>query len=46
MNWLKGAAIGSLTAATAIIVYREMDRKKINKLMKNGKHIAKKIGII
>lgn len=46
MNWIKGAAIGSITVATAMIVYKEMDKKKINKIMKRGKHIAKKIGVI
>ena len=46
MNWIKGVAFGSITAATAMIIYKEMDKNKINKLVKRGKHIAKKIGVI
>lgn len=46
MSWIKGIAIGSITAATAMIAYKVMDKKQINKIMKKGKNIAKKIGVI
>lgn len=43
MKFVKGAVIGSVAAATAIMIYREMDKNTMNKMMKKGKHIVKAI---
>jgi hypothetical protein len=46
MNLIKGTAIGSMATLAAVIIYKEVDKKQMNKIMKKGKHIAKRIGII
>ena len=46
MNFIKGIMMGSLISASAIWIYAEKTGMNKNKMMKNGKKIAKKIGIM
>lgn len=46
MKFIKGAIMGSMATATAMMVYKDMSQKDKSKIMKKGKQLAKKIGMI
>lgn len=43
MNFIKGAFLGSFATATAVMLYKEMDKNTRSKMLKKGKNIAKAI---
>ena len=46
MKFIKGAMIGSLVATGIFMVYSESENNTRKKMMKKGKSVAKKLGII
>ena len=46
MKFLKGMIIGGMATMGAVMMYNEMSNKNKKQMMKKGKQIAKKIGII
>ena len=46
MKFVKGMVMGTLISAGAIMLYNERNAMKKNKMMKKGKRIIKKMGII
>ena len=46
MKFIKGAMIGCLVATVIYMMYSENENKMRKKLMKNGKKMMKKIGIV
>ena len=46
MKFIKGAMIGGLVATGIYMMYSENENNMRKKLMKNGKKMMKKIGII
>lgn len=46
MKFLKGMIIGGMATMGAVMMYNEMSNKNKKQIMKKGKQIAKKIGII
>lgn len=46
MKFLKGMIIGSVVSASLVMAYSETMGKDKKKLMKKGKQMIKKIGII
>lgn len=46
MRFLKGALMGSMATATAMMLYRDISKKEKSKIMKKGKQLAKKVGVI
>ena len=43
MKFLKGAMMGTVATATAIMIYTQMDKNKISKAIRKGKSIAKAV---
>lgn len=41
MNFVKGAVLGSVATATAVMLYKEMDKNTMNTMIKKGKHMVK-----
>lgn len=46
MNFIKGMIIGSIVSAGMVIAYSETMGKDKKKIMKKGKQMIKKMGII
>ena len=46
MKFIKGMIIGGMATMGAVMMYNEMSNKNKKQIMKKGKQIAKKIGII
>ncbi len=46
MNFVKGAILGTVATATAMMIYKDMNRTTKNKMIKKGKQFAKKVGVI
>ena len=46
MKFIKGMIMGGLVSAGAMYMYNELPSKNKKMIMKKGKQIAKKIGII
>lgn len=46
MKFVKGMIIGTLISAGAIMMYNETTNSNKRKVMKKGKQIAKKMGIM
>lgn len=46
MKFIKGMIIGGMATMGAVMMYNEMSNKNKKQMMKKGKQIAKKIGII
>ena len=40
MNFVKGAVLGTVATATAVMLYKEMDKNTMNKMIKKGKHFV------
>lgn len=40
MNFVKGAVLGSVATVTAVMLYKEIDKNNMSKMMKKGKHIV------
>jgi len=43
MNFIKGAVLGTVATATAVMLYKEIDKNTMNKMIKKGKHMVKAI---
>ena len=46
MKFIKGMLIGGMATMGAVMMYNEMSNKNKKQMMKKGKQIAKKMGII
>lgn len=46
MKFIKGMVIGTLISAGAIMMYTETSNSSKRKMMKKGKQMAKKMGIL
>ncbi len=46
MKFVKGMVMGTLISAGAMMLYTEKSSMKKNKMMKKGKQLIKKMGII
>ena len=46
MKFVKGAVIGSVATVAAMMLYQDMNRTTKNKMIKKGKHFARKVGVI
>lgn len=46
MRFIKGALIGSVATATAMMLYKDMSKNTKNKMIKKGKQFAKKVGVL
>ena len=46
MNFVKGAILGTVATATAMMIYKDMNRTTQNKMIKKGKQFARKVGVI
>ena len=46
MNFVKGAILGTVATATAMMIYKDMKRTTKNKMIKKGKQFARKVGVI
>ncbi len=46
MKFVKGMVMGTLISTSAIMLYTEKNAMKKNKMMKKGKQLMKKMGII
>ena len=46
MKFVKGAVIGSVATATAMMIYKDMSRTTKSKMIRKGKEYAKKVGIL
>lgn len=46
MKFLKGAIIGSMATATAMMVYKDMNKNTKNKMIKKGRQFARKMGMM
>ncbi len=46
MKFVKGAVIGSMATAAAMMMYKDMSKNKRNKMIKKGKQFAKKVGML
>ncbi len=46
MNFVKGAILGTVATATAMMIYKDMNRTTKNKMIKKGKQFARKVGVI
>ena len=46
MKFIKGIIMGTVISAGAVMMYNEMSEKNKRKIMKKGKQLAKKMGII
>ncbi len=46
MKFVKGAIIGSMATATAMMLYKDMNKNTKNKVIKKGKQFARKMGVL
>lgn len=46
MKFVKGMVMGTLLSAGVVMLYNEKNTMKKNKMMKKGKQLIKKMGII
>lgn len=46
MKFVKGAIIGSMATATAMMLYKDMNKNAKNKVIKKGKQFARKMGVL
>lgn len=46
MKFVKGMVMGTLISAGVVMLYNEKNTMKKNKMMKKGKQLIKKMGII
>lgn len=46
MKFVKGAIIGSMATATAMMLYKDMSKNSKNKVIKKGKQFARKMGVL
>lgn len=46
MKFIKGAIMGSMATATAMMLYKDISKKEKSKIMKKGKQLAKKVGVL
>ena len=47
MKFVKGALIGSMATATpAMMLYKDMSKREKSKIIRKGKHLAKKVGVL
>lgn len=46
MNFVKGAILGTVATAAAMMIYKDMNRTTKNKMIKKGKQFARKVGVI
>ena len=46
MKFIKGAIVGSMATATAMMLYQDISKKEKSKIMKKGKQLAKKVGVL
>lgn len=46
MKFVKGMVMGTLLSAGVVMLYNERNMMKKNKMMKKGKQLIKKMGII
>ncbi len=46
MKFIKGAIMGSMATATAMMIYKDMNRREKSKIIKKGKQLARKVGIM
>ncbi|MGN1329874.1 MAG: hypothetical protein ACI4VN_00850 [Clostridia bacterium] len=46
MKFIKGAIMGSMATATAMMLYQDISKKEKSKIMKKGKQLAKKVGVL
>lgn len=47
MKFVKGAIIGSMVAtATAMMLYKDMNKNTKSKVIKKGKQFARKMGVL
>lgn len=46
MKFVKGAVLGSVATAAAMMLYQDMSRTTKNKMIKKGKQLAKKVGVM
>ena len=46
MKFVKGMVMGTLLSAGVVMLYNENNTMKKNKMMKKGKQLIKKMGII
>lgn len=46
MKFVRGAIIGSMATATAMMLYKDMNKNTKNKVIKKGKQFARKMGVL
>ncbi len=46
MKFLKGAIMGSMATAAAMVMYRDMSRNTKSKMIRKGKQFARKMGMM
>lgn len=46
MKFVKGAIIGSMATATAMMLYKDMNKNTKTKVIKKGKQFARKMGVL
>lgn len=46
MKFVKGAIIGTMATATAMMLYKDMNKTTKNKVIKKGKQFARKMGVL
>ena len=46
MKFVKGMVIGGMATVGAMMMYNEMSNKRKKQIMKKGKQLAKKMGIL
>lgn len=46
MKFVKGAVLGSMATASAMMIYKSMNRHTKNKMIKKGKQFARKVGML
>ncbi len=46
MKFIKGAMIGSMATAAAMMLYKDMNKNTKNKMIKKGKQFARKVGML
>ena len=46
MKFFKGAVIGSMATATAMLIFNDMNQNTKKKMIKKGKQFARKVGML
>ena len=46
MKFIKGAVLGSVATAAAMMIYKDMNKHAKNKMIKKGSQFAKKVGVL